>query len=75
MEEVEVINWSSVARKAFLQQLKYMEELNKVKEIIETAKFKTKESKELFDQLVNGLEDIRLGKLQDWEEVKKKNKL
>jgi predicted transcriptional regulator len=75
MEEVEVINWSSVARKAFLQQLKYMEELNKVKEIIETAKFKTKESKELFDQLVNGLEDIRLGKLQDWEEVKKRNKL
>ncbi len=75
MESVEVINWSSVARKAFVEQLKYIEELNKVKEIIETSKFKKKESRELFDSLVRGLEDARLGRIHDWEDVKKRNNL
>ncbi|MDA3836786.1 MAG: hypothetical protein PF542_04135 [Nanoarchaeota archaeon] len=75
MEQVQVINWSSVARKAFSKQLAYMEELDKVKEIVETAKFKKKESKELFDSLVRGLEDARLGRLHDWEDVKKELKL
>ncbi len=75
MEKVQVINWSSVARKAFAEQLRYMEELNKVKEIVETAKFKKKESKELFEKLITGLEDIRHGRLIAWEDVKKKNNL
>ena len=75
MEEVEVINWSSVARKAFAEQLRYIEELNKVKEIVETAKFKTKESKELFDKFIRGLEDIRKGRVKDWEKIKEENKL
>ena len=75
MEKVEVINWSSIARKAFAKQLRYMEELNKVKEIVETAKFKKKESRELFDKLIKGLEDARLGRVHDWEEVKKSLKL
>lgn len=71
MEKVEVINWSGVARKAFIEQLNCMEELKAVKEIIETSKFKKKESKELFDILIRGLEDARLGRVKDWEEVKK----
>lgn len=75
MTKTDVINWSSVARKAFAEQLRYMEELNKVKEIVETAKFKTKESKELFNSLVKGLEDARLGKVHDWEDVKKELKV
>ena len=49
MDELEIINWSSVARHAFVAQLedfRQLEKLKRVKEIISKSKFTENDSEE-----------------------------
>lgn len=54
MDKVEIINWSSVARQAFKEQLEDIEQLKKLKrakEIVSKSKF-TKEDVDIFSKKV-----------------------
>ena len=49
MDELEIINWSSVSRHAFVEQLedfRQLEKLKRVKEIISKSKFTENDSEE-----------------------------
>ena len=60
MDKVEVINWSSVARKAFAEQLEDIEELQKLRQLKAfSSKFKLsdKDTKEFADKINKSVAD------------------
>jgi len=52
MDEVDFINWSSVARMAFAERLKDVEELGRIKKVREISEIAEDDNREVRDEIV-----------------------